>query len=345
VTAEPGPFLPYRCDKLRSESLQRPCEKNLAQVKAKREKFPDARVGPLEHCLACRGRDLITREAPVPHFEGKTELLKGSRQDLVAPPLQDNSQDFDKVSPLDPKEPPIEEPLKEEREMAGVVFKDIAEAERVLGAGKLTGIAEETIPRPIDPSIDRPTSLPAPPVKGQFCKNHPEAEAHKNKHGGYLGRCRACMATQAAANSRNRGGKAAKGKMTAAVARDLAKKQERAPMPPAEPADSHGSVRPLYSEQYFPVCKNHPTVSAKIDSLGRSMGLCAECLTARGRAFGTKNTAMGLTSPPVAIPLNQAQYAEIRQWLKEQAAENKRTLLQEIMYRLKLAMREATGCG
>lgn len=363
--AEPGvpsaPFLPYRCDKLCSEFLRRPCEKNLARVKAMREKFPEAWIGPLEHCLTCRGLDLITREAPVSHFEGKTELQARIPGRLVAPPLPDNSQDFDKVSPLDPKEAPREEPFKEEREMAGVVvFKNEAEAERVLGPGKLTGMAGETASGPEGSQAGTPATLgrpaplgtPAPPTapaptKGQFCKHHPEVESHKNKHGSYTGLCRPCMAARAAANSRNRGRKKDKGKMTPAVARDLGKKQKPGLSPVTLPEGSQaGTPAPLTAAgSSVPTCKNHPEVPAKIDSLGRSMGLCPACLTARGRASGTKNTALGLTSAPVAIPLNQAKYAEIRQWLGEQAAENERTLLQEIMYRLKLAMRAGTVWG
>ena len=52
----------------------------------------------------------------------------------------------------------------------------------------------------------------------------------------------------------------------------------------------------------------------------------------------------GLSGPPVAIPLNQPEYRELKIWLEEQAKEYERTLHKEIMYRLKLAMR-AGGRG
>ncbi len=63
---EAQPFLPYRCEKMRSESLHRPCEKNLARIKALQAKNPEAHIGPLEHCLECRGRDLVVLPAPGP---------------------------------------------------------------------------------------------------------------------------------------------------------------------------------------------------------------------------------------------------------------------------------------
>jgi hypothetical protein len=82
-----------------------------------------------------------------------------------------------------------------------------------------------------------------------------------------------------------------------------------------------------------------PGSPVKIDRLGRSMGMCETCLSARGRRSGLENTRLGKTSPPVAIPLNQAEYAELKEWLEEQAKEYERTLQREIMYRLKMAMR------
>jgi hypothetical protein len=86
-------------------------------------------------------------------------------------------------------------------------------------------------------------------------------------------------------------------------------------------------------------CKNHPDRPARIDSLGRSMGICDECLTARGRAAGISNQERGVSSPPVSIPLNHAKYAKIKEWLKAQAEENERSLQNEIMFLLKQAMR------
>lgn len=88
-------------------------------------------------------------------------------------------------------------------------------------------------------------------------------------------------------------------------------------------------------------CKNHPEKAAVIDRLNRNMGLCLECLQERGRVAGTKVAQTGSSGPPIAIPLRQPKYIELKAWLEEQAEEYERTLTEEIMYRLKLAMRQA----
>lgn len=92
----------------------------------------------------------------------------------------------------------------------------------------------------------------------------------------------------------------------------------------------------------FP-CKKHPERESIVDKLGRPMGLCKECLSERGRASGLKGQYSGRTGPPVSIPLNQERFAEIKTWLEESAKENERTMNEEIMYRLKMAMRREKG--
>jgi hypothetical protein len=73
------------------------------------------------------------------------------------------------------------------------------------------------------------------------------------------------------------------------------------------------------------------------------MGLCNECLSDRGRASGIRGQYSGKTGPPVSIPLNQERFAEIKTWLEESAKEYERTMNEEIMFRLKMAMRQAKG--
>ena len=58
------PFLPFHCERLDGDFLLSPCAKNLRQVKERMDKFPSARLGPLEHCRVCRGQELITRSKP-----------------------------------------------------------------------------------------------------------------------------------------------------------------------------------------------------------------------------------------------------------------------------------------
>lgn len=61
--------LPYHCPRLRADYLQRPCEKNIARVKAllaasKRgwARGEQVHLGPLEHCRECRGVELVIRK-------------------------------------------------------------------------------------------------------------------------------------------------------------------------------------------------------------------------------------------------------------------------------------------
>lgn len=95
-------------------------------------------------------------------------------------------------------------------------------------------------------------------------------------------------------------------------------------------------------------CKHHPDTPDH-----KNTGLCLNCLGERAAANSRnrkgRKTSTGETPVPPDnnwVPvcknhLRQAKYAELKVWLEEQAKENERTLNQEIMYRLKLAMREA----
>jgi hypothetical protein len=87
-------------------------------------------------------------------------------------------------------------------------------------------------------------------------------------------------------------------------------------------------------------CKTHPEVPQRIDKLGRFMGMCNECLAARGKKRGEENCEKGVAAPPMSIPLNWAKYSELKAWLVAQADENERTLTQEIMHILKTAWKQ-----
>ena len=66
--ANPEPLFHYRCEKWRANFIRRPCEHNLARIKALTKNAPKAHLGPLEHCRECRGERLITldqREEPM----------------------------------------------------------------------------------------------------------------------------------------------------------------------------------------------------------------------------------------------------------------------------------------
>lgn len=111
---------------------------------------------------------------------------------------------------------------------------------------------------------------------------------------------------------------------------------------PADPAAEIPPSPPLLKGGETPrACHKHPDRPARIDRLGRSMGLCEECVAARGQKWVADNKRLGRNYAPVGIPLNAPQYAELRAWLVEEAAELEQDLAQQIMYRLKLAMRAA----
>lgn len=193
--------------------------------------------------------------------------------------------------------------------------------------GKIMAMEEDLrttgeTPAPPEASPGKYPEFPPPAavkglIKGQFCKNHPDREAHKNKHGQYMGFCRECLAERAAKNRR--------GNLSW---RELGETSgpEQEP-PPGAP------------------CKNHPDRPAVVDKLGRTMGYCRECIRERGQRNGRLSQQTGATAPPVSIPLNQEKYAGLREWLANMAEENERTLQAEVMYRLKLAMREGRGVG
>jgi hypothetical protein len=228
--------------------------------------------------------------------------------------------------------------------MSGVVkFKDEKEAPRVLGAAMIL------TPKPGQEIRLAGDEKVVPIIAGQFCKHHPEVEAHKNKSGRFMGLCLQCLRDRAARNSRNRTksavlssaeikrGREAMSRLAASQAKTVVDKFSEMFAP-----------APLKSEPLpvipFPLaCKNHPDRLARVDRLGRTMRFCQECLAERGRKTGSLNFAN--QTPPMTIPLNAPEYAELKEWLLAQAAEYERTLAKEIMYRLKLAMREATVLG
>jgi hypothetical protein len=202
-------------------------------------------------------------------------------------------------------------------------------------------IANEVAPEP---------QTPFPPR----CPKHPEEPQvqcgpDSKRAGQYLGACKACMAERKVGRKPNM----SKEKMTPAVARDLGI-VPAPPVPPVRqntPAESEIDAQPAPVVTYplsafadeIPTCPRPdceaPGSPVKIDRLGRNMGMCVACISARGRKAGINNHERGLTAPPVSIPLNLAKYSEIKAWLEAQAEENERTLQAEIIFRLKLSMR------
>ena len=273
-----SPSLPYHCPVLRTDFLQRPCEKNL-----KRAEFLKKNcylTGSLEQCQECRGARLEVK-------------------DLEA------SKELKAFCPVHPEQ--RLEVVKNQRKGAMVAI--------------MTRCAL------CEAGAKAPAALAV-----RYCKHHPDTPDHKN-----TGLCINCLRERAAANSHNR-----KGRKTSTG---------ETPVPPGKPMQAEkdeggGRGGPPHLERppdeaAGPACKKHPEKAAVIDRLDRNMGLCMECLQERGRVAGTKVAQTGSSGPPIAIPLRQPKYAELKAWLEEQAEEYERTLTEEIMYRLKLACRMA----
>jgi hypothetical protein len=348
--------LPYRCPVLNGNYLKPPCEGQVAAAVEFRRKFAHA-VMPygLEQCNKCGGKALET-----------TQVL-ASKSPVIVPTLPEMMPKYDRkydkavdIQKKDEKAGFIQEKgemtdfvqeAKEDQDMGTAVkFKDQEEAERVLGPRKIPMAVEEV-------TGELSTSDPAP-----RCPKHPKEPQvacgpDSKRAGQYLGACKVCMAER----KTGRKPKPGKAMMTAAVARDLNKGTVK---PPAQSPESVRQIEPVGSEidvqgqdvMTYPLsavidaetvlspkypCNNHPDRAAKIDRLGRNMRLCEECLVERGRKSAQANREAGVTGAPFSIPLNAGKWAELKAWLEEQAGEYERTLQQEIMFRLKLAMREA----
>ena len=201
-------------------------------------------------------------------------------------------------------------------------------------------------------------------VEAPRCPKHPEelqmqCGPESKRAGQYLGACRVCMAERKVGRKPDGQPDGIKEKMTLAVARDMG--LIVAPNKKGQGESAMAGVMHFKSEEEAericgpgkiaagapvavdpPLCERPdctvPGSMVKIDKLGRSMGMCVSCLSARGHRCGIESHALGKTSPPVSIPLNQAEYAELKAWLEDQAKWYERTLGKEIMFRLKLAM-------
>jgi|WetSurMetagenome_2_1015567.scaffolds.fasta_scaffold46588_3 hypothetical protein len=234
----------------------------------------------------------------------------------------------------------------------------------------------EPMPSPMAADITPIRRENEPPVAAApRCPKHP-AEPQvacgpdSKRAGQYLGACKICMAERRTGREKKLDTK----QMTPAVARDFGvapvvmralppdkiaagraavtrmvesrDKAREAARQSSEPVAPEATVKDNLTVQLPPpdlACKNHPDRLAKIDSLGRNMRICNECMAERGQRSAQANRDSGVTGAPFFIPLNAGKWAELKSWLEEQAGENERTLQQEIMFRLKLAMRADNG--
>lgn len=305
TTVATSPFLPYHCARLRGDYLQPPCAKQVALAKERQDKFPHALLGSLEHCLACKGKDIEIREAPVSHLEGKTELAGQGPGVEVVPQQQDNLQDFEEAAPLGPKE---------DKGMKGVVrFKDATEAERVLGPGKIP--------------------MPAP-----RCPKHPQepqigCSDSGKRAGQFMGACKICLAER----KLGRKPKTAKEKMTPTVARDLAKGTADGNVcatgaPSSKISTKAGSPGPEHP------CPEHPENERHRDKNDRLLPVCKTCYSIQGKKNLIPGQGCKAGNVVLAFP---EKYAEVGAWFWSQVEENVRTPQEQLIYLCKRAMAAA----
>jgi hypothetical protein len=156
-------------------------------------------------------------------------------------------------------------------------------------------------------------------VEPGFCPEHPEEDTvlvgpgRRPVAGKIPGKCKSC----------------AEGKRATTTPKPEAPKGGAEATPPDPPEDA-----PAVS-----LCNKCGVAPAKIDRLGRNMGVCAKCMAIRNK----DQLALGHKSgyAPFNIPLNNPRFAAIKEWLEKEAEEAVRDLPQEIIYRLKLAHKAA----
>ena len=291
--------LPFYCQIFGSWSLLEPCQKNLLRVKVLKE--AKKHIGPLEKCVECKGKMLITKTviedlpAPTPgaiiRYEpgDSNDPRKHRMPEQASPPEKASKpyrQDWDPNPEVTTAPRYLKDVVKKEPEMQRLSPEKIAEGrEAVKKLSESYKIAADFHFKP------KKQEEPVPTVK--------ITEREAVKMGGIL---------------------------------PEAPDTDEAPRywPPAATLEAL-EVR---------YCKAHPKVPQRKDRLGRFMGMCTECLAVRGKKRGLKNVESGNTAPPMVIPLNLPKYAELKAWLVAQADENERTLTQQIVFILKTAWRQ-----
>lgn len=294
-------LLPYHCAKLRGDFLREPCSSNLVKAREHRAKFPQALLGPLEHCLGCEGRELVVREVPLTETvstgESTMQQLSPEKIARTRKMVQGMVERYG-----------TESARQEEQAMGGVVkFRDEAE----LGAGKFQ-------------------ADPAP-----RCPKHPEEPqiACKGARAGqYLGACQVCM-------QERRVGRKGKEKMTPAVVRDLGIWTKPAPPYPLQPAPAPAPAPAVHGGEVTParpMCLTH-NLPIKFNAKGISMGGCEECRREIA-AMGGHKAKIQLAANPLERVF--AGYEAELAWLLQLAAEQLRTPAAQLVFLLRQTMQE-----
>jgi len=296
-------FLPYHCPIFKTDHLLEPCQKNLARVKALKANHKP--LGPLERCAECKGKMLETRPRtvieglPAPESWVEERFMNPDPPEYVRP-----EQKGWEPHPELTTAPLFLKDAKKEPEMRQLSPEKIAKVRKVV-----QGMAE------------RYKRYKKEPKRPELPQLSPEKEETYHR---IMAKQEEILPELPKTEDISEIDPHFTGEMsTEEYIRDMRgpKKEEI-----VQEAVKIAPVEVRY-------CPNHPEVPQRIDSLGRFMGMCQECLVERGRKCG-------LTAPPVAIPLNLQRYSELKAWLIEQADQNERTLQKEIMWRLKTAWRQ-----
>jgi hypothetical protein len=310
--------LPYHCPVLKADYLKPPCEGQVAAAKVHRNKFPHA-VMPygLEQCLGCRGKELMTR----PEVPQETT----QKEEPISYPVRIAPESSTNEAPRCPKhldEPQIQCGPDSKRAGQYLGVCKICIGERRIGRKK--GTNEEKMM----PAVARDLGKKGPKMR----QLSPEKIAE---------------------------GREAVKRLSENYVHFKPKKQEE-PVPAVKITEREAiETGVILSEalateenpRYWPpaaaleavevrYCKTHPKVPQRKDKLGRWMGMCDECLAARGKKRGEENFANGVSAPPITIPLNLPKYAPLKAWLEDQAEDGERKLWQQIIFVLKQAWRQ-----
>lgn len=306
-------FLPYHCPTFRTDHLLEPCKLNMARVKALKE--GKKHCGPIEICVECKGKALITKPRTV--IEGLPAPENWVEERFVNPGPE--------MKPLPP------EKIAACRVAGHNLGKKYKKKEKTLP--ELPQKAEDSGLLDEVPRLSAKKEVVLQDIRRRSTDQQEEIVPKLPKIediGGMDPHFTGEMSTEE-------------------YIRDMRGPKQEEPVPAVRLTGVEGIKVGIVAAPEAPpadmatrYCPKHPKSPQRIDKLGRWMGMCDACLAARGREAGVLNAERGVTAPPIAIPLNLPQYSQIKEWLEAEAEENERKLTQQIMFILKVAWRQGT---
>lgn len=325
-----SPAFRYRCEKHNTNYVRYPCAGNMDRVAAIKEKFGDkyeSHLGPLYHCKSCRGNDLIELDSPP---EPKVAAHKNIHQETSPPTL--------------PQKSPAEssgDPTDELRDIYDAIeeYQSRGEPATRMVLHNLLGIKAYKIDLHIKTLRNRGKIEIVP-------KSFPNAFVIKGtsnvKPSPHLSEKRQAMIQDATISS----SKGADGddkvvcstpSCDKVLQSDIQKPkddeivllkdiQTSGMLPETAPEKDEKEDTEGIAICPRPDCEA-PGSPVKIDKLGRSMGMCAACVAARGRRGGFGMIQSRKLMSSVEATLDQPKYAELKKWLEDQGEENERTVM------------------